>query len=98
MLFILKFKVVCTGFPEKGQSVSGFRFYNHQRPCQLKQQKNRITGYKLRDYVNPPCQMEYTCASNYAPLFTEIECREDGIFDKKAYCFPNVRNWLVLEV
>jgi hypothetical protein len=70
--------------------VAGFRYTNHQKPCEVRSHKHKENGIKLRDYVNPPCQLEYLCEENFQPLYREIECRKDGIYDKKAFCVPKV--------
>lgn len=82
--------VVCSGFPEKSSNVIGFRYLYHQRPCDLRQHKNQLNGMKLRDYVVPPCQFEYLCEPGYQAIYSEIECRSDGIYDRKATCVASV--------
>ena len=49
-----------------------------------------IYRYKLRDFVEPPCQLDYSCEKGFKKLYEEIECRLDGAYDKKAFCVPEV--------
>jgi hypothetical protein len=49
-----------------------------------------LNGYKLRDFVEPPCQLDYSCEKGFKKLYEEIECRLDGAYDKKAFCVPEV--------
>lgn len=83
--------VTCDGFPEKDQKVISFRYLNHKKPCVLKTALHRINGLKIRNYVEPECQLEYSCYSGYISLYKEIECGIDGSFNKKAICVPEVR-------
>ena len=82
--------VVCTGFPEPSQKVTGFRSLLHKQPCVFKQQLHRNNTLKIRDYFEPPCQLDYTCDTGFKKLYDEIECSMDGSFDKKAYCVAEV--------
>lgn len=87
---LFSFRVVCYGFPEQGQKVTGFRYIDHQQPCDPKQYMHRDISLKLRDYTVPPCKLEYTCAAGYKKLYDEIECLIDGTYDKKAFCVDEV--------
>ena len=81
---------MCPGFPDKDQNVISFRYLNHKNPCVLKSASNRINGIKLRNFVEPECQLEYSCIEGYINLYKEIECNVDGTFNKKAICVPKV--------
>lgn len=43
---------------------------------------------KLRDYATAPCKLKYTCPEGFKSLYSVINCRLDGTYDKKALCIP----------
>ena len=77
-------------YPEKSQNVISFDYFDKNLACHPKVQIHRLNGLKLRDYVLPPCTLDYTCQQGYKKLFKGITCRIDGSYDRKAFCVDEV--------
>ncbi len=58
--------------------------------CHPREHVHRLNGLKLRDYVLPPCTLDYSCEPGYRKLFKSIKCRIDGSYDRKAFCVSEV--------
>lgn len=90
-IYIFVIEVVCESLPKRGKNVAEFFADELKRPCQMRNHTHRITGEKLFEYVDPPCQLEYSCEKGFVKVYDQIECRIDGTYDKKsAFCVAEV--------
>ncbi len=86
--FFFKFltKAVCEGYPEVGQVAVDFHVSGST--CHMREHIYHLNGLKLRDYATPPCKLKYKCAEGFKSLYSEINCKLDGKYDRKALCIP----------
>ncbi len=90
ILFFLNILVTCDGYPQQDANSVGFRLLSVRRPCVFKQAIAQDTGYILKYYALPTCQLEPLCRDNYVPLFQQITCQEDGRYNyPMTICLPS---------
>lgn len=89
-MILFSILVTCDGYPQQDEHSIGFRLLSEQRPCVYKTLISQDTGLVLKYYALPTCQLEPLCRDNYAPLFRQITCQEDGRYSQpRAICLPS---------
>ena len=82
--------VTCDGYPQQDENSVGFRLLTDRRPCVFNQAIDQDSGFVLKHYTLPTCQLEPLCRDNYVPLFREIVCQEDGRYSyPRTICLPS---------